>query len=232
MHTTLKLIDMTKTFAIIPVSRFSEAKTRLSPTLSPLERENLLKAMLSDVISAIRNSVDDVVVISSDQDVLNFVNDLDVNCLPEQGKTDLNGALTQAVEWCSKKARQVLIVPSDVPLIHPDQVREMVELSDKWPVVIAPAKGGGTNALLCPSQGIQMKFGDWSFFEHLKEAENLGVLWYIYDSFYLSLDVNTAEDLGEIMIHGFGTQTRKFLKSIGLEVISNHGTERLRVERK
>ncbi|MBI5459148.1 2-phospho-L-lactate guanylyltransferase [Methanobacterium sp.] len=223
---------MTNTYAIIPVSRFSEAKTRLSPTLTPLERENLLKAMLMDVIGAIKGSVDQVVVISSDKDVLNFVKDLDVTCLSEKGKTDLNGALTQAVEWCSQHASQVLIVPSDVPLIHPDQVQEMVELSVKWPLVIAPAKGGGTNALLCPTQDIKMKFGDWSFFEHLKEAENAGMPWYIYDSFYLSLDVNTAEDLGEIMIHGFGTQTRKFLKSIGLEVKSNHGTERLMVERK
>ncbi|MBI4814053.1 MAG: 2-phospho-L-lactate guanylyltransferase [Methanobacterium sp.] len=223
---------MTNTFAIIPVSRFSEAKTRLSPTLTPLERENLLKAMLMDVIGAIKGSVDQVVVISSDKDVLNFVKDLDVTCLSEKGKTDLNGALTQAVEWCSQHASQVLIVPSDVPLIHPDQVQEMVELSVKWPLVIAPAKGGGTNALLCPTHDIKMKFGDWSFFEHLKEAENAGMPWYIYDSFYLSLDVNTAEDLGEIMIHGFGTQTRKFLKSIGLEVRSNHGTERLMVERK
>ena len=223
---------MTKTFAIIPVSRFSEAKTRLSPTLSPLERENLLKSMLMDVIGAISGSVDQVVVISSDRDVLNFVADLNVTCLPEKGKTDLNGALTQAVEWCSSYASQVLIVPSDVPLIHQDQVQEMIELSDKWPMVIAPAKGGGTNALLCSTKGIQMKFGDWSFFEHLKEAENAGVSWYIYDSFYLSLDVNTAEDLGEIIIHGFRTQTRKFLKSIGLLVKSNHGTERLMVERK
>lgn len=223
---------MTKTFAIIPVSRFSEAKTRLSPTLSPLERENILKSMLMDVIGAIRGNVDQVVVISSDSDVLNFVKDLNVTCLSEKGKTDLNGALTQAVEWCSDYASQVLIVPSDVPLIHPDQVQEMVELSDKWPLVIAPAKGGGTNALLCPTQDIQMKFGDWSFFEHLKEAENAGMSWYIYDSFYLSLDVNTAEDLGEIMIHGFGTETRKFLKSIGLRVKSNHGTERLMVEKK
>ncbi|MDO5836893.1 MAG: 2-phospho-L-lactate guanylyltransferase [Methanobacterium sp.] len=221
-----------KTYAIIPVSRFSQAKTRLSPTLSPLERENLLKAMLKDVISAISGSVDQVVVISSDRDVLNFVKDLNVKCLSEVGQTDLNGALTQAVAWCSDHASQVLIVPSDVPLVHQDQVQEIVELSGKWPVVIAPAKGGGTNALLCPTKGISMKFGDWSFFEHLKEAENYGVPWYIYDSFYLSLDVNTAEDLGEIMIHGFGTETRKFLKSIGLGVQSNHGTERLRVERK
>lgn len=223
---------MKKTYAIIPVSRFSQAKTRLSPTLTPLERENLLKAMLKDVISSIRDGVNEVVVISSDRNVLNFVKDLDVICLKEEGHTDLNGALTQAVNWCSENADQVLIVPSDVPLIHHSQAQEMVELSNKWPVVITPAKGGGTNALLCPTKGIRMKFGDCSFFQHLNQAENAGLHRYIYDSFYLSLDVNTAEDLGEIMIHGHGTETRRFLKSIGLKVKSNHGIERLRVERK
>jgi 2-phospho-L-lactate guanylyltransferase len=105
---------MKKTYAIIPVSRFSQAKTRLSPTLTPLERENLLKAMLKDVINTIKGSVDKVVVISSDKDVLNFVNELNVVCLSEEGKTDLNGALMQAVSWCSKHADQVLIIPSDI----------------------------------------------------------------------------------------------------------------------
>lgn len=222
---------MKKTYAIIPVSRFSQAKTRLSPTLTPLERENLLKSMLKDVITTIKDSVDEVVVISSDKDVLDFVNTLNVVCLTEEGKTDLNGALMQAVNWCSEHAYQVLIIPSDVPLIRKSQAQEMVELADKWPVIIAPAKGGGTNALLIPTKGVQTKFGDCSFFQHLKEAEKSGLHRYIYDSFYLSLDVNTAEDLGEIMIHGSGTETRKFLKSIGLKVKPNHGVERLRVER-
>jgi 2-phospho-L-lactate/phosphoenolpyruvate guanylyltransferase len=222
---------MKKTFAIIPVSRFSQAKTRLSPTLTPLERENLLKAMLKDVVSAIRSSVNQIVVISSDKDVLNFVKDLDVTCLEEKGQTDLNGALTQAVNYCSQKADQVLIIPSDVPLIRQSQAQEMVELTEKWPVIIAPAKGGGTNAFLCPTRGIKMMFGDCSFFQHLEEADKAGLYRYIYDSFYLSLDVNTAEDLGEIMLHGSGTETQKFLKSIGLMVKSNHGIERLKVER-
>jgi 2-phospho-L-lactate guanylyltransferase len=74
-----------------------------------------------------------------------------------------------------------------------------------------------------------MKFGDFSFFEHLREAENNMLHWFIYDSFYLSMDVNTAEDLGEIIIHGTGTETRNFLKELGLKVYSNHGVERLRV---
>ena len=45
---------MDKIYAIIPVSQFSNAKTRLSPFLSPEERENLLKAMLKDITTALK----------------------------------------------------------------------------------------------------------------------------------------------------------------------------------
>ena len=76
-------IDKSKTFAIIPVSKFSDAKTRLSPTLTELERENLLKSMLKDVISVLKEVVKEVVVISSDVDVLNFVKDMGVVSLEE-----------------------------------------------------------------------------------------------------------------------------------------------------
>lgn len=220
-----------KTYAIIPVSRFSHAKTRLSPALTPEERENLLKSMLKDVIKVLKGTVSEVLVISSDMDVLEYVEDLNVLSLKEKDHTDLNGALTQAMDWCAQYCSQVLIVPSDVPLIKENHVKDMLNRGKESDVVIAPAKGGGTNALLCPVRKIEMKFGDCSFFKHLKEAQKYDLSSYIYDSFYLSLDVNTAEDLGEIIIHGQGTETRAFLKNLMLQVQSNHGTERLHVKR-
>jgi 2-phospho-L-lactate/phosphoenolpyruvate guanylyltransferase len=220
-----------KTCAIIPVSRFTHAKTRLSPTLSPLERQNLLKSMLKDVIKVLKNSVDRVMIISSDKDVLEYVNNLGVQSLKEQGKTDLNGALKQAVEYCKDGCSKVLIVPSDIPLIGEDNVRDILKTGQEVDVVIAPAKGGGTNALLIPSSGIEMMFGECSFFKHLKEAEKEGMTSQIFDSFYLSLDVNTAEDLGEIMLHGKNTETCMFLEELKLNVRSNHGIERLQVIR-
>jgi 2-phospho-L-lactate guanylyltransferase len=222
---------MKKTFAIIPVSRFVHAKTRLSPTLTPIERENLLKSMLKDVIGVLKPHVSGVVVISSDDEVLSYVKNLDVIPLKEEGVTDLNGALIQAIEWCSLKAEQVLIVPSDVPLIKSEYVEEIVNMGEEAEMVIAPAKGGGTNALLCPVKGIKMLFGDCSFFEHIKMAESKNWNINVYDSFYLALDVNTAEDLGEIMLHGNGTVTKEFLKSSGLIVVPNHGKERLHIKR-
>ena len=222
---------MKKTIAIIPVSRFAHAKTRLSPTLTPLERENLLKSMLIDVIGVLKQKVSDVVVISSDEDVLEFVDNIGVVTLKEKGTTDLNGALMQAVKWCSKLVDQVLIVPSDVPLMKVEHVDKIIKMGETADMVIAPAKGGGTNALLCLVNGIEMKFGECSFFKHLKEAESHKWPYAVFDSFYMSLDVNTAEDLGEIMLHGTDTETRNFLKSSGLEVLANHGRERLQIRR-
>jgi len=222
---------MKKTTAIIPVSRFTHAKTRLSPTLTALERENLLKSMLKDVIGILKQKVNEVVVISSDEDVLKYVDDMGVVSLIEKGYTDLNGALTQAVEWCSKNSDQVLIVPSDVPLMKVEHVDKIIKMGETANLVIAPAKGGGTNALLCPVNGMEMKFGECSFFEHIKGAESNNWPYAVFDSFYMSLDVNTAEDLGEIMLHGTYTETRNFLKSIGLDVKANHGKERLHIIR-
>jgi len=223
---------MKKTFAIIPVSRFTHAKTRLSPTLTPLERENLLKSMLKDVINALKTQVLSVVVISSDEDVLNYVKELKAIPIKEEGVTDLNGALKQAIKWCSYHSDQVLIVPSDVPLIKPEYVGEMLKIGETNDLVIAPAKGGGTNAMLCPVNGMIMQFGDCSFFEHIKIAKSMDWMVEVYDSFYLALDVNTAEDLGEIMLHGTGTETRKFLSNEGLVVVPIHGKERLHIERR
>ncbi|MCE5214185.1 MAG: 2-phospho-L-lactate guanylyltransferase [Methanobacterium sp.] len=220
-----------ETYAIIPVSRFSNAKTRLSPTLNPVERENLLKSMLKDVIKVLKKKIPDVLVISADPDVLEYVEKLEVLSLKEEGNTDLNGALTQAVQWCSNYCSHVLIVPSDIPLIKEEHVQKILNKGEETDMVIAPAKGGGTNALLCPVKGMEMKFGDCSFFEHLKVAENNGFSYSIFDSFYLSLDVNTAEDLGEIIIHGEETETRSYLENLNLKVHSNHGLERLRVLR-
>ena len=59
-------------YAIIPVSKFKNAKTRLSPFLSEEEREKLLKVMLQDVTEALKKHVDKIFIISRDEDVLKY----------------------------------------------------------------------------------------------------------------------------------------------------------------
>ncbi|MBC7100312.1 MAG: 2-phospho-L-lactate guanylyltransferase [Methanobacteriales archaeon] len=220
-----------KIYGIIPVSPFAHAKTRLSPTLSPSERKNLLKVMLKDVTKSLKENVNEVIVISADKEVLHFADELKVQTLKEKGQTDLNGALEQAVKWCESKCDKVIIVPSDVPLIGKANIKGLIQDAEKYDIIIAPAKGGGTNALLFPPRTIKLRFGDCSFFEHIKEAKRLKLSIKIHDSFYLSLDVNTAEDLGEIILHGKNTYTRSYLEDLKLKVKPSRGAERLRIEK-
>lgn len=223
---------MDEIYAIIPVSRFSNAKTRLSPFLNLEEREKLLKAMLKDVTKTLKEVVDEVIIISADKDVLEYANKLEVLSLVENEGLNLNTAIEQAMDWCRDKTKKVFIVPSDIPLISKTNIEALIESGKVLDFIIAPSKGGGTNGLMIKPQSIDMKFGDFSFKNHVKEANDNKFEPVIYDSFYISLDVNTTEDLGEIMIHGSGSETQHYLKSLNIDIKSVHGAERLKVTRK
>lgn len=223
---------MDEIYVIIPVSRFSNAKTRLSPFLNLEEREKLLKAMLKDVTKTLKEVVDEVIIISADKDVLEYANKLEVLSLVENEGLNLNTAIEQAMDWCRDKTKKVFIVPSDIPLISKTNIEALIESGKVLDFIIAPSKGGGTNGLMIKPQSIDMKFGDFSFKNHIKEANDNKFEPVIYDSFYISLDVNTTEDLGEIMIHGSGSETQHYLKSLNIDIKSVHGAERLKVTRK
>ena len=233
---------MDKIYAIIPVSQFSNAKTRLSPFLSPEERENLLKAMLKDIANALKPIVDKIIIISKDDEVLAYARELELTTLIEEDhektknlkasdNSGLNLALKQAMKWSRTKTRKVIILPSDIPLIGKTNIKLLIDQAKKLDFIIVPSKGGGTNTLITKPLAIDMKFGEFSFKKHIEEAEKKKLNPMIHDSFYMALDVNTTEDLGEIMIHGNGTETKKYLESLNIKVESIHGHERLKVTR-
>ena len=85
--------------------------------------------------------------------------------------------------------------------------------------------------MIMKPKAIRMKFGGISYLEHVKAAEKKKLNPIVHDSLFMALDVNTTEDLGEIMVHGNGTETKKYLKSLKIEVESVHGSERLKVTR-
>ena len=72
---------MDNIYAIIPVTKFKNAKTRLSPFLTKNEREKLLKAMLHDVTDALKKHVDRIIIISRDEDVLSYAESLKVDTI-------------------------------------------------------------------------------------------------------------------------------------------------------
>lgn len=222
---------MDEIYGIIPVSRFKECKTRLSPFLNEEERENLLKVMLKDVTESVAKYVDNIIIISADDDVLNYGKSLNLKTLKENENSNLNKALKQAMDYCKSKAKKVIILPSDVPLIGKTNIKMLIDSSKSLDFIIVPSKGGGTNAIIMKPGVIRTKFGDFSYKEHVNAADRKNLNPQVHDSFFMALDVNTTEDLGEIMVHGENTNTRKYLKELKINVESVHGSERLKVTR-
>ena len=218
-------------YAIIPVSKFKNAKTRLSPFLTEEERENLLKAMLHDVTDTLKKHVDRIFIISRDEDVLSYAEKLNLDTILEDENSNLNKALKQAMKYCKGKAKKVIIVPSDVPLIGKTNVQMLIDASKSLDFIIVPSKGGGTNMIIMKPMAIHTRFEGFSYEEHLQAAERKKLNPQVHDSFFMALDVNTAQDLGEIMIHGKKTHTRKYLKELKVNVEPFRGSERLKVTR-
>ena len=222
---------MDNIYAIIPVSKFKNAKTRLSPFLTEKEREKLLKVMLKDVSDTLKKYVDKIFIISRDEDVLNYAESLNLNTILEDENSNLNKALKQAMKYCKGKAKKVIIVPSDIPLIGKTNIQMLINASKNLDFIIVPSKGGGTNMIIMKPMAIHTRFEGFSYKEHLNIAERKKLNPQVHDSLFMALDVNTAEDLGEIMIHGKKTHTRKYLKELKVNVEPFRGSERLKVTR-
>ena len=222
---------MDNIYAIIPVSKFKNAKTRLSPFLTEEEREKLLKVMLQDVTYTLKKHVDKIFIISRDEDVLEYAKKLNLNTILEDENSNLNKALKQAMKQCKGKTRKVIIVPSDVPLIGKTNLAMLIDASKSLDFIIVPSKGGGTNMIIMKPMAIHTRFEGLSYKEHVNAAERKKLNPQVHDSLFMALDVNTAEDLGEIMIHGEKTHTRKYLKELKVKVEPYRGSERLKVTR-
>ena len=218
-------------YAIIPITTFKNAKTRLSPFLSEQEREKLLKAMLRDVTDTLKKYVDKIFIISRDEEILDYAEHLNTNTILEDDNSNLNKALKQAMKYCKGKTRKVIIVPSDIPLIGKTNLKMLIDASKSLDFIIVPSKGGGTNMIIMKPMAIHTRFEGFSYKEHVKAAERKKLNPQVHDSFFMALDVNTAQDLGEIMIHGEKTHTRKYLKELKVSVEPSRGSERLEVTR-
>ena len=75
------------------------------------------------------------------------------------------------------------------------------------------------------------RYEGFSYKEHVNAAEKKKQNPQVHDSFFMALDVNTSQDLGEIMIHGEKTHTRQYLKELKVSVESSRGEQRLDVTR-
>lgn len=188
-------------WVIIPVKPLSRAKSRLSQTLSPEQRQQLAEGLFRHVLGSVANvtQIAGMLVISRDTKALAIAREYGAHTVQESGAPELNNALMRATQVVANwKGSGVLILPADLPLITHDDVVGMIELGrGKTAVVIATDRNAdGTNALLIRPPGlIPYMYGPGSYRRHLTAAQEVGAVVKTYESERLALDIDVADDL-------------------------------------
>ena len=188
-------------WAIVPVKPLRYGKSRLAGVLTPDERLDLNRRMLAHTLDtlAAMPEIEHVLVISRDQSALALAREHGARTVQENNSPQLNVALTRATVVAKNYAtRGVLIIPADLPLITPEDVRVMLERAVDPPVVVvAPdRRHDGTNAMLvCPAGIIEYEYGPNSFQRHSELARKAGARLEICELPSLALDMDLPEDL-------------------------------------
>jgi len=201
---------------LLPVKSLSRAKSSFGGILTPEERRELVLCMLADMLRVLSQVEMEKMVVSPDEEVLRLASSWGARTLREPG-LELNLALSLGRDRAvGEGAREVLILPADLPFLR---VRDVEELRGRAvgerEVVISPSRTLGTNALLLRPPGvIPLRFGGESFPLHVRESLRAGIRPKIYRSPTLATDVDGVEDLLAAETLGLGTRTREFLLSL------------------
>lgn len=193
--------------AIIPVKKLTESKSRLSQVLSVDERAGLVAQFLRHELEVLRQvaAVEQVVVVSSDPVILALAQENGATALPEAQSEGINVAVTRAVDRVREMEGEtaVLILPVDLPFLHPDDITRLLAAYDDQRLVISPdGRHEGTNALLLPPlTAFTFHYGPHSLQKHVAEAEKQQLSPQLVPSPGLLFDVDTLDDWNAYQQH-------------------------------
>jgi len=194
------------TAAILPVKRFDGAKQRLASALSGGFRKALAAAMLADVLAALGRSarVEVVLIVSGEPAVRDLAQERSAQLIDDaREKGQSHAALSGLARAAALGYQRALLIPSDCPLLDPLEIDTLIAnaAASGLEIGIVPDRHeSGTNALLLdPSGPFQPQFGPDSLAKHKEQASRRGLEWAVKRVPSLELDVDTGEDLGELV---------------------------------
>jgi len=205
--------------AIVPVNLVKKSKTRLSPMLSPAEREQLTVAMLTDVLHALGESagISDITVVSADKKIPAIARRYGAQFLGEGNRRGLNRALRLAIRTVEQSGDgTVMIVHADLPLLTTHDIDTFLARSQGYELAIAPCKEDlGTNALLLRRPNIiPLSFGNGSFKKHLSHAKKGKLRYKVVRLPGLRFDIDAPSDLRQLVHRRVRNETQHFLSTL------------------
>lgn len=193
-------------WAVTPLKCGGQVKQRLAEVFSADERLELSRAMARDVLAALGAcpEVEGVLLLSSDAAAQQLAVEAGAEHAadPGGGLNDVAAAAAQMVE--ERGGSHMLFVHADLPASDAAEFSGLIaELKPEAGPALCLAedrRGQGTNALLCAPPGlIAFQYGPGSAQKHIEAAQAQGAA--ARRCFFpgLSLDVDTPEDLRELL---------------------------------
>ncbi|MFB6281216.1 MAG: 2-phospho-L-lactate guanylyltransferase [Haloferacaceae archaeon] len=191
-------------------------KTRLGDVLDADERAAFAAAMLRDVLGAVRAAGHEPSVLATAPVEVGAPVTVDERPLTPA----VNGALDRAD---GPRA----VVMADLALATPRAVARLCDAAGD--VVVAPGRGGGTNALVVRHPEFRADYHGASYLDHLRAARAAGATVREADSFRLGTDIDDPDDLPDLLIHGDGA-ARDWLREAGFRLATDGGRVAVRRE--
>jgi 2-phospho-L-lactate guanylyltransferase len=194
-------------------------KTRLAPVLDATEREAFARAMLRDVLSALEavDRLDREPTVLADAPV-------DVEAEVTVDDRPLTGAVNATLP-AAPDDDPVAVVMADLPLVTADALEGL--FASAGDVVLAPGRGGGTNALIARDPAFRADYHGASVRDHRRRAQSAGLDHSEVDSFRLATDVDEPADLVEVLLHAPPeSASRAWLDAAGFELAATGGRAR------
>lgn len=180
---------------LVPVKAFADAKARLSPVLSPAERQRLARWSAERVVAAAGGVP--VFIACDDDDVAAWAEGVGASVLWHPG-VGLNAAVSNSVhDLRERDVAHVVIAHGDLPC-----ARSLVELARPHTVTLVPdLVGDGTNVLALPTAlPFTFAYGAGSFRRHLATAIASGATVAVRRDPLLGLDIDIPSDLAHPLV--------------------------------
>jgi 2-phospho-L-lactate guanylyltransferase len=167
----------------------TDPKTRLADVLDADERRAFADTMLRDVLTAVREAGGTPTVLATAA--------VDVDAPVEVDDRSLSVSVNARLG-----DGPVAVVVADLALVTADALERLLDADGE--VVLAPGRGGGTNAVVVRHPEFRVDYHGVSVRDHRRAARAVGADPVEVDSRRLGVDVDERADLVEVLLHGEG----------------------------
>lgn len=217
-------------WSIVPFKVLTQGKQRLASMLSTRERGGLSRAMIEDLLTALRQvqQLNGILIVSDDSEAMQLAGQYGVAAIREDHSrgAGLNNAVNCALDRLnSASVDDVMIIHGDLPLVSPADLSGLItqhlQLGRPALTLVPDRWRRGTNCLLSSGGStVPPCFGKDSLARHQQSAEQQGIPFQIMEVASVMFDIDTPADLRELnralggMDGSVAVNTRSILETI------------------